>query len=190
LFRFYTETENFDVSIEPKLTKDQPKQVDREHSLQFLQKIYGFFGFLGFFLGFFGFYLGFFGLFRNSLFRCFGCFASIPKQRVSMIRNKQKTHPNSLKENLFGYFSENLWLLRNSSVCFGCFYIGSKHRNFFFLVSRNKPKQTRNRACFGLFRFEPKIIFFCFEDTLILKFLDADPGSRMEKIQIRVKGIF
>jgi hypothetical protein len=49
-------------------------------------------------------------------------------------------------------------LLRNSSVCFGCFDTGSKHRN--------KPKQTRNRSCFGLFRFEPKFIFVCFEDTL------------------------
>jgi hypothetical protein len=41
------------------------------------------------------------------------------------------------------------------------------NRNFFFLVSRNKPKQTRNRSCFGLFRFEPKFIFVCFEDTLV-----------------------
>jgi hypothetical protein len=91
-------------------------------------------------------------------------------------RNKQKIHPNSLKESIFGYFSENLgllfvWfgLLRNRSVCFSCFDIGSKHRknrNFLFLVSRNKPKQTRNRSCFGLFRFEPKFIFVCFEDTL------------------------
>ncbi len=58
---------------------------------------------------------------------------------------------------------------RNSSVCFGCFDIGSKHRNkpkIFFLVSRNKPKQTRNISCFGLFRFEPKYFFFHFEDTL------------------------
>ena len=31
LFRFYTETENFDVSIEPKQTEDQLKQFDREH---------------------------------------------------------------------------------------------------------------------------------------------------------------
>jgi hypothetical protein len=62
-------------------------------------------------------------------------------------------------------------LLRNSSVCFGCFDIGAKHRNkpkFLFLVSRNKPKQTRNRSCFGLFQFEPKFIFVCFEDTLAL----------------------
>ncbi len=40
---------------------------------------------------------------------------------------------------------------RNSSVCFSCFDIGSKHRN--------KPKHNRNRSCFGLFRFEPKILF-------------------------------
>ncbi len=31
LFRFYTETESFDVSIELKQTEDQPKQFDREH---------------------------------------------------------------------------------------------------------------------------------------------------------------
>jgi hypothetical protein len=31
LFRFYTETESFGVSIEPKQTEDQPKQFDREH---------------------------------------------------------------------------------------------------------------------------------------------------------------
>ncbi len=39
LFRFYTETENFDASIEPKQTEDQPKQFDREQFLVFLQKI-------------------------------------------------------------------------------------------------------------------------------------------------------
>ncbi len=31
LFRFYTETEGFDVSIEPKQTEDQPKQIKREY---------------------------------------------------------------------------------------------------------------------------------------------------------------
>jgi hypothetical protein len=29
-------------------------------------------------------------------------------------------------------------------------------------VSRNKPKINRNRLSFGLFRFDPKIFFFCF----------------------------
>jgi hypothetical protein len=35
------------------------------------------------------------------------------------------------------------------------------------LVSRNKPKNNRNKLSFGLFRFEPKIHFVCFEDTLV-----------------------
>jgi hypothetical protein len=35
LFRFNTETESFDVSIEPKQT-DQPKQFDREHIFSLL----------------------------------------------------------------------------------------------------------------------------------------------------------
>jgi hypothetical protein len=34
-----TETESFDVSIEPKQTEDQPKQFDREHTLVFFRKI-------------------------------------------------------------------------------------------------------------------------------------------------------
>jgi hypothetical protein len=33
LFRFYTEKEIFDVSIEPKQTEDQPKQFEREHTV-------------------------------------------------------------------------------------------------------------------------------------------------------------
>ncbi len=35
LFRLYTETESFGVSIEPKQTEDQPKQFDRENILLF-----------------------------------------------------------------------------------------------------------------------------------------------------------
>jgi hypothetical protein len=67
-------------------------------------------------------------------------------------------------------FSICFGLFRNKSVCFGCFEMGPKHRNKpkkYFLVSRNKPKMNLNRLCFGLFRFEPKKRFFCFEDTLI-----------------------
>ncbi len=73
----------------------------------------------------------------------------------------------------FRVVSVSFGLLRNRSVCFGCFDIGSKHRNKpkFFLFGFTKQtetnaKQTRNRSCFGLFRYEPKIIFICFEDTL------------------------
>ena len=39
LFRFYTKTEIFDVSIEPKQTEDQPKQIDMEHILVFFQEM-------------------------------------------------------------------------------------------------------------------------------------------------------
>ncbi len=49
LFRLYTETESFDVSIEPKQTEDQTKQFDREHILLFFTNL----GFFRFFL--FGF---------------------------------------------------------------------------------------------------------------------------------------
>ncbi len=93
---------------------------------------------------------------------CFGCFASIPKQRVSMFGlnwNKQETHQNSLKESIFGYFSEHLGLFRFVSVRYETvlfvsvvsIYIRNTetNRNFLFLVSRNKPKQTRNWSCFG-----------------------------------------
>ncbi len=97
---------------------------------------------------------------------CFGCFASILKQRVTMFplnRNKQKTHPNSLKVIIFGYFfrkfrvvSVCFGLLRNSSVCFGCFDIGSKHRNkrkffsfWFHETNRNKPETDLVSVCFG-----------------------------------------
>jgi hypothetical protein len=41
------------------------------------------------------------------------------------------------------------------------------NRKIHFLVSRNKPKNNRNRLCFGSFRFKPKIFFVCFEDTLL-----------------------
>jgi hypothetical protein len=78
LFRFYTEIEGFDVSIETKQTEDQPKQFDRENIFLFFTEN----------LGFFRFFKVFFVLFFSV---CFGCFASIPKQRVSMFRlNRNK----------------------------------------------------------------------------------------------------
>jgi hypothetical protein len=40
LFRFYTETESFDVLIEPKQTEDQPKQIERAY-FGIILKIYG-----------------------------------------------------------------------------------------------------------------------------------------------------
>jgi hypothetical protein len=96
-------------------------------------------------------------------------------------QNKQNTHPNSLKESIFGNFSKILG-------CFGLFRFVTKQICLFHLfryrfetpkltkifsfwfheTNRNKPKQTQNRSCFGLFRLQPKIIFVCFEDTLVL----------------------
>ncbi len=42
LFRFYTKTESFNVSIEPKQTKDQPKQFDWKHILAFFKRLFRF----------------------------------------------------------------------------------------------------------------------------------------------------
>jgi hypothetical protein len=65
-------------------------------------------------------------------------------------------------------------LFRNRSVCFGCFDIGPKHRNepkqtekIIYWFRETNQKTTKNRLSFGLFRFEPKIYFICFEDTLL-----------------------
>ncbi len=55
LVRFYTETESFYVSIEPKQTKDQQKQFDREHILQFFTENLWFFRFFRFFSRFYRF---------------------------------------------------------------------------------------------------------------------------------------
>jgi hypothetical protein len=154
LFRVYTETESFGVLIEPEQTEEQPKQFNIELILVFFQKI-----------------KGFSGLFRMVLvcFKtvCFGCFASIPKQRVSMFRfrNKPKTNQNSLKERIFWYFPENLG-------CFGLFWFVLKQFCLFqiFLYRFETLKQTnifcfwfhktnRNRSCLVFFLLEP--IFFC-----------------------------
>ncbi len=45
LFHFYTETGSFNVSIEPKQTEDQRKQLDREHILLFFTENVVFFRF-------------------------------------------------------------------------------------------------------------------------------------------------
>jgi hypothetical protein len=57
LFRFYTETKSFGVSIEPKQTEEQSKQCDREHIWYFFRKV--------------RIVSVCFGLLRNSLFRLF-----------------------------------------------------------------------------------------------------------------------
>jgi hypothetical protein len=82
---FYTETESFNVLIEPKQTEDQPKQFDMENILVFFSKKLGFWGV-------FRFVLVCFLVCLETV--CFICITSIPNQRVSMFRlcrNKQKT---------------------------------------------------------------------------------------------------
>ena len=86
-----SETESFGVSIEPKQTEEQRKQCVSEHVLVFFSQNLGLFRFVLVCL--------------ETV--CFGCFGSIPKQRVSMLRlnrNKQKTNQNSLIESIFWYF--------------------------------------------------------------------------------------
>ncbi len=92
-----------------------------------------------------------------------------------LIKHKCYCRPRLAQEKKI--FSENLGLFRFVSVWYETVLFVSvvsiqvrnteTNRNFLLLVSRNKPKQTRNRSCFGLFRFEPKFIFVCFEDTLV-----------------------
>jgi hypothetical protein len=93
---------------------------------------------------------------------CFGCFASIPKQRFLMFRlnqNKQKTHPNSLKESRFEYFLENFGLLRFVTKQFCLFRLfrsrfetPKQTKNFCFWfheTNRNKRETDLVSVCFG-----------------------------------------
>jgi hypothetical protein len=78
LFRFYTETESFDVLFEPKQTGDQPKQFDREHILLFFTENVEFFQFFPIFSDFFWFFVFFcFFRFDSKLF--------VSKQFVSVV---------------------------------------------------------------------------------------------------------
>jgi hypothetical protein len=101
LFRFYTETESFDVWIEPKQSEDPPKKFKRKYIWVFFRKF-------------------------RVVSVCFG-------------------------------------LLRNSSVCFGCFDIGSKHRNKpkFFIFGFMKETETNAKQILFLFVSVRTKIYFC-----------------------------
>jgi hypothetical protein len=105
LFRFCTETESFDVSI------DQPKQFDREHILVFFTENLGFFRF---FLHFFVF----FGLFRNRLFRLFRFYTETESFDVSIEPTRTEDPPKLLKREYIWVFFKNLGLFRFVSVCY------------------------------------------------------------------------
>ncbi len=132
---------------------------------------------LGFSRVFFGFFSGFFRVFSVFSFFlffsicfetvCFGCFASILKQRVLIEPKQTEDPPKQYKRDYIWEFfrkfrvvSVCFGLLRNKSVCFGCFDKGSKHRNKpnFFLCGFTKQTETNAKQI--LFRFEPKFILF------------------------------
>jgi hypothetical protein len=80
------------------------------------------------------------------------------------------SHQNSVKESIFGQFLESLGLSRFVTKQFCLFRL--------FRYRFETPKQTET-FCFWfhetnakqiLFRFEPKFIFVCFEDTLPVVF--------------------
>jgi hypothetical protein len=82
LFRFYTEIESFDVSIEPKQTEDQPKQFVRDHILLIITENLGVFRFFSFF-SVLSVCFGCFASIRNREFRCFDCTVSLQLRLVT-----------------------------------------------------------------------------------------------------------
>ena len=121
---------------------------------------------MSFFSVFFGF--SFFSVCFETV--CFGCFTSIPKQRFSIEPKQTEDPPKQFKrENIWTFFqkfrvvSVCFGLLRNRSVCFGCFDIGSKHRNKPKLILFGFTKQTETNAKQILFRFVSvrTEIYFC-----------------------------
>ncbi len=130
----------------------------------------------------------FFVLFHFSVFSvcfetvCFSCFASILKQRVS-IEPKQTEDPHKQfkREYIWEFFrkfrvvSVCFGLLRNRSVCFGCFDIGSKHRNKPNIFLFGFTKQTETNAKQILFRF----VSVCFgSNRNLFLFVSRTPNLR------------
>ncbi len=84
---------------------------------------------------------------------CFGCFASIPKQRILVFRlnrNKQKSNPNSLIESIFCYFfrkfrivSVCFSLFRNSLFRLFCFY--TETESFNVSIEPKKPEDQQKQ---------------------------------------------
>ena len=121
------------------------------------------------FFDFFRFFFGFFRFFY--IFSFFRFFRFVSKQFVSvvsllyrnrefqLIRNKQKTHPNSLKESIFGNFSNNLGLFRfvTKQIClfrlFRYRFETPKQTEtfcyWFHETNRNKRETDLVSVCFG-----------------------------------------
>jgi hypothetical protein len=77
-------------------------------------------------------------------------------------RNKEKTHPNSVKESIFGYFSKNLGLFRfvTKQIClfrlFRYRFETPKQTEVFSFwfheTNRNKRETDLVSVCFGSYR--------------------------------------
>ncbi len=92
-----------------------------------------------------------------------------PKQiefRFVSVRTEKKNYgfEDPWIENVFWRFFR--FVLRKFCL-FRLFQYWSETPKKSFLIFVNKPKNNRNRLSFGLFRFEPKTFFDCFEDTLV-----------------------
>jgi hypothetical protein len=98
--------------------------------------VFSVFLFFSVFSVFFGFFLF---VFRNSLFQCFGCFASIPKQRVSIDPKQTEDPPNQFKREYIWVFFRKFRFVRFVTKQFCLFGL--------FRYRIEKPKQTET-FCF------------------------------------------
>ena len=112
----------------------------------------------------FSFFFSVFSVFFSVFFEtvCFGVSVVsllYRNREFRLNRNKQKTHPNSLKESIFGYFSENLGLFRFVTKQF-CLFRLFRYRfetpkqteifSFgFHETNRNKHETDLVSVCFG-----------------------------------------
>ncbi len=128
--------------------------------MAFFTENLGFFRYFFVFFPVFSFFSFFFGLFRNSLFRLFHFYTETESFDVSIEPKQTEDPPKQFKREYIWVFfikfrvvSVCFGLLRNSSVCFGCFDIGSKHRNKQKFLVFGFTKQTETNAKQILFRF-------------------------------------
>jgi hypothetical protein len=105
------------------------------------------------FFGFFSVYSFFFSVFSVCFETvCFGVSVVsllYQNREFRLIRNTQKTPPNSLKESIFGYFSENLGLFRLFRYRFETPKQTETFCYWFHETNRNKRETDLVSVCFG-----------------------------------------
>ncbi len=138
----------------------------------FLQKIQGFSGFsvFSFFCVFFVFFVFFQFVSKQFVSVVSTFYTEIESFDVSIEPKQTEDPPKQFKREYIWVFfrkfrvvSVCFGLLRNRSVCFGCFNIGSKHRNKPKFFAFGFTKQTETNAKQILFRFVSvrTEIYFC-----------------------------